>query len=379
MALNGYGPEQIARKLEHDLVLTPLYYWKEKGINRPGKIIGRPPHQWKSTSIIKIFDTEEYCGDIINFKTYTVSYKNKTSHINSEENRSIFRDVNTPIIDRTTFEMVQQKRRKVRKRNPNGEEEANLFSGLLVCADCGKNMWYHFNQKNPEIKFFDCSNYKGNRGTCPSTHYVRVDFLERVVLGEIRRLTRYANKYETDFLQAIADSSLDTAVETAKRKRRELNTLRARDKELDVIFERLYEDNLAGKISDDRFRSASSRYDDEQAALKQRVRELQAELEKEETRALTVDSFLAIVRKYTRARKLTARMLNELIERIEVYHAEKVDGVHVQHLVIHYTCIGPIEIPEEPDLPKPEVMVNTRKGVMVTYEPGRKDGEQIAG
>lgn len=378
MVLNGYGVEQIASKLTEDLILTPMYYWKEKGVRRPGKVVARPPHHWNSTSIIKMLATQEYCGDIINFKTHTKSYKNKKRLDNDEENWVIFRDANPAIIDRKTWELVQQKRGKVRRRKPI-DEEPNMFTGLLKCADCGHNLHYHFNQGNPDIKYFNCSNYKGNRGTCPSTHYVRLDFLERVVLGEIRRLTRYATKYETDFVGAMAAFSDAAALDEMKLKRKELASLAARDKELDVLFERLYEDKVTGDISPERYKKQTARYDEEQNALKNRMKALRMELDKEEKRALTTDSFLAIVRKYTRARKLTPRMLNELIERIEVYHAEKVDGVHVQHLVIHYNCIGPIEIPEELDLPKPDVVVNTRKGVMVSYEPGRKGGERIAG
>lgn len=377
LALNGYGVEQIAARLTEDRVLTPMYYWKEQGVNRPGKMVARPPHHWNNSSIIKILSTQEYCGDIINFKTYTKSYKNKKTHRNDEENWVVFRGVNKAIIDRTTWELVQQRRGKVRKCKPKAEEPS-MFTGILKCADCGHNLHYHFNQGNPDIKYFNCSNYKGNRGTCPSTHYVRLDFLERVVLGEIRRLTRYATKHETDFVQAMEHFSNAVALDGMKCRRRELNGLEARDKELDVLFERLYEDKVAGDISPERYRRQTERYDEEQLALKSRIKALRTELDKEEKRALTTDNFLAIIRKYTRARKLTPRMLNELIERIDVYHAEKIEGVHVQRLVIHYNCIGPIDIPEALDLAVPEVVVNTRKGVAVCYEPG-KAGEQIAG
>ncbi|WP_242622340.1 DUF4368 domain-containing protein [Intestinimonas timonensis] len=182
-----------------------------------------------------------YCGDILNFKTYSKSYKNKKRLANNRENWVIFQDVHEPIIERSVFEQVRQKRGKIRKRRTH-EGERNMFSGLLVCADCGHNLHFHFNQGNPDIKYFNCSNYKGNRGTCTSTHY-------------------------------------------------------------------------------------------------------------------------------TRARKLTPRMLNELIEKIEVFNAEKVDGVWEQRLRIHYNCVGAIEIPDLIPLPAPEVSVNARKGVVVNYAP----------
>ena len=366
MTLEGVGTEQIAAKLEEDGVLTPRAYWHSKGINRPGKVKDLPPTHWNSSSVIKMLSVQEYCGDILNFKTYSKSYKNKKRLENDRENWAIFKDVHEPIIERAVFEQVQQKRGKMRKRQAK-DGERSMFSGLLVCADCGSNLHFHFNQGNPEIKYFNCSNYKGNRGTCGSTHYVRVDFLEQVVLGEIRRLTKYASLYEDDFLKEVIGHSRQ-AEETERRlKEKELKSLLARDDELDGLFERIYEDNVSGKLSDDRFAKMSRRYEEEQKELSEKIKKLRSEIEKQSSRATSTDMFVSIVRKYTRARKLTPRMLNELVEKIEVYNAEKIDGEWVQRLRIHYNCVGEMNIPNEPALPIPAVTVNTRKGVFVSY------------
>ncbi|MFR3152964.1 MAG: DUF4368 domain-containing protein [Acutalibacteraceae bacterium] len=366
MTLEGVGTEQIAAKLEEDGILTPRAYWHSKGINRPGKVKDLPPTHWNSSSVIKMLSVQEYCGDILNFKTYSKSYKNKKRLENDRENWAIFKDVHEPIIERAVFEQVQQKRGKMRKRQAK-DGERSMFSGLLVCADCGSNLHFHFNQGNPEIKYFNCSNYKGNRGTCGSTHYVRVDFLEQVVLGEIRRLTKYAGLYEDDFLKEVIGHSRQ-AEETERRlKEKELKSLLARDDELDGLFERIYEDNVSGKLSDDRFAKMSRRYEEEQKELSEKIKKLRSEIEKQSSRATSTDMFVSIVRKYTRARKLTPRMLNELVEKIEVYNAEKIDGEWVQRLRIHYNCVGEMNIPNEPALPIPAVTVNTRKGVFVSY------------
>ena len=366
MTLEGVGTEQIAAKLEEDGILTPRAYWLSKGINRPGKVKDLPPTHWNSSSVIKMLSVQEYCGDILNFKTYSKSYKNKKRLENDRENWAIFKDVHEPIIERAVFEQVQQKRGKMRKRQAK-DGERSMFSGLLVCADCGSNLHFHFNQGNPEIKYFNCSNYKGNRGTCGSTHYVRVDFLEQVVLGEIRRLTKYAGLYEDDFLKEVIGHSRQ-AEETERRlKEKELKSLLARDDELDGLFERIYEDNVSGKLSDDRFAKMSRRYEEEQKELSEKIKKLRSEIEKQSSRATSTDMFVSIVRKYTRARKLTPRMLNELVEKIEVYNAERIDGEWVQRLRIHYNCVGEMNIPNEPALPIPAVTVNTRKGVFVSY------------
>ena len=368
MTLEGFGTEQIAAQLEKDDVLTPRAYWLTKGIKRPGKGKQQPPTKWNSSTITKILSLQEYCGDILNFKTYSKSYKNKKRIDNDRENWVVFQDVHEAIIERAMYEQVQQKRGKIRKRRTNNGEH-NMFSGLLVCADCGSNLHFHFNQGNPEIKYFNCSNYKGNRGTCTSTHYVRVDFLEEVVLGEIRRLTKFASLYEDEFVKAVIGHSQQAEQTDRKLKEKELRTLLARDEELDGLFERIYEDNVSGKLSDDRFAKMSRRYEDEQKELAEKIKKLRSEIEKQSSRSMTTDMFIGLVRKYTRARKLTPRMLNELVEKIEVFNAEKIDGVWEQRLRIHYNCVGTIEIPTVLPLPIPEVSVNTRKGVVVNYAP----------
>ena len=160
MTLEGFGTEQIAAQLEKDDVLTPRAYWLTKGIKRPGKGKQQPPTKWNSSTITKILSLQEYCGDILNFKTYSKSYKNKKRIDNDRENWVVFQDVHEAIIERAVYEQVQQKRGKIRKRRTNNGEH-NMFSGLLVCADCGSNLHFHFNQGNPETKYFNCSNCKG--------------------------------------------------------------------------------------------------------------------------------------------------------------------------------------------------------------------------
>lgn len=367
MTLDGMGTHQIADILSNEKVLTPTNYWISKGINRGGKKTSPNPYHWRASVVLSILDKQEYCGDIVNFKTYSKSYKNKKRYENDKENWVIFKDVHEPVIERTVWELVQKKRNGKRKRKQtNGER--NMFSSLLVCADCGSNLGFHFNQRNNEIQYFNCMGYnKGKRKICNSTHYIRVDFLEKVVLGEIRRLTKLATQYESEFAKIVMGHSIKTAQLERQLKQKELDTLTARDKELDNLFERIYEDNVSGKISDDRFSKMSAKYESEQKEISSRIKELQEELDKDKSKEVTSDMFMTSVRKYTRARKLTPRMLNELIEKIEVHQSEKIDGKTVQKLTIHYNCIGAIEIPDLDKLPENNVLVHTRQGVDVHY------------
>ena len=373
MSLDGCGVEQIADALSKDGILTPRFYWQQKGIHRPGKAPKYDPCHWNSSTITRILTLQEYCGDVLNFKTYSKSYKNKRRLENDRENWAIFLDVHEPIIQRSAWEKIQEKRGKIRKRRTH-EGEKNMFSGLLVCADCGSNLHFHFNQGNPEITYFNCSNYKGNRGTCTSTHYIRADFLEQVILAEIRRLTKFVSHYEKEFAKLMMGFSQKAAAEEVRTTLRELDAAIYRDKELDSLFERLYEDNVAGKITDERFARMSSKYEAEQKELRDKIKALQDAVERTKSKTVTADMFISAVRKYTRARKLTPRMLNELIEKIEVHQAEKVDGVWQQKLSIHYHCVGVVSIPQALPLPMPDITMNTRKGVYVSYVPAEKAG-----
>lgn len=338
MSLGGLGTEQIAAELTRSKVPTPSAYWKSKGVRRSNRK-EEDPCAWQHSTVIKILSLQEYCGDVLNFKTYSKSYKNKKRLINDPENVKVFQNVHDPVVDRNTWEKVQKKRGKVRKR-ATGNGEKNIFSGFLVCPDCGSNLHYHFNQKNPDIQYFNCAGYnKGSRKCCTSSHYIRVDFLEQVVLSEIRRLTKYVCHYEETFVKAITGYSQQAAEQENRLRQKELKALAHRDRELDILFEKIYEDNVSGKISDNRFSKMSQKYEEEQRELSARIRQLQSECDEAASKGVSTDAFVAIVRKYTRARKLTQQMLSELIDYIEVYQAEKVNGIYKQKLVIHYNCI----------------------------------------
>ena len=326
------------------------------------------PNRWGHSTIIKILSTQEYCDDVINFKTYSKSYKLKKRIPNSEANMAIFRGVYEAIISWADWERVQEKRGKTRKRMKK-DGEKSIFSGILVCADCGKNLWYNFNQKNPDIRYFYCSNYKGNRGTCETTHYIRVDFLEQIVLGEIRRLVKYVTKHSEDFIRAAIGSAQQTAEQNRVQMQKELRTLEARDRELDKLFSLIYEDNASGKIDDERFGRMSRQYTDEQRTIAEKVKTLRAELDIQSAQTLTADSFISTLKKYSRIKKLSQYALNELVEKIEVYQAEKIEGVWQQRLRIHYHGIGSISISEQLAISNCEITMNTRKGVNVQYSP----------
>ena len=288
---------------------------------------------------------------------------------NPEENRAIFRGVHEPIINRPTWEKVQALKAGTRRKRPTITQEPSVFSGYLKCPECGGNLTFHFNQGNHDIKFFSCQNHNSGLRKCSSTHYIRLDFLEQVVLYEVYRLACFANEYENDFIKAMVGRSAKAAENDRVRKKRELDGLLVRDGELDTLFERLYEDNVSGKIDDAWFAKMSKRYEQEQGENAKKIKALREELRKKDTQQMDMDIFLETVRRYTGATKLTRRMVAELIEHIDVYHAEKQDGITTQKIVIHYNCIGPFVVPDRKDIPELDILMETRKGVAVSYSP----------
>ena len=373
MALEGYGLAETATRLAADGVVNPTYYWRNRGTSRGGSKSTVEPTKWGHTTVKKILTLQEYCGDVINFKSYSKSYKMKKRIENPEENRAIFLNVHEAIIDRQTWEKVQALQKGTRRKKPTVAQAPNVFSGLLKCPECGGNLNFHFNQNNHDIKFFSCQNHNSGYRKCSKTHYIRLDFLEQVVLYEVKRLACFASEYENDFIKAMIGRSAKVAENTALRKQRELDALTARDRELDMLFERLYEDNVAGKIDDARFAKMSKRYEQEQGENAKKIKALRLELKKDESKRMDIDDFLETVRRYTDATTITKRMVAELIDHIEVYHAEKQDGVTNQRVVIYYNCIGAFDVPDRRKIPEADIIMETRKGVALSYAP-----EQVA-
>ena len=373
MALEGYGLAETAAQLAADGVVNPTYYWRSRGTSRGGSKSTVEPTKWGHTTVKKILTLQEYCGDVINFKSYSKSYKMKKRIENPEENRAIFLNVHEAIIDRQTWEKVQALQKGTRRKKPTVTQEPSVFSGLLKCPECGGNLNFHFNQNNHDIKFFSCQNHNSGYRKCSKTHYIRLDFLEQVVLYEVKRLACFASEYENDFIKAMIGRSTKVAENTALRRQRELDALTARDRELDMLFERLYEDNVAGKIDDARFAKMSKRYEQEQGENAKKIKVLRLELKKDEGKRMDIDDFLETVRRYTDATTITKRMVAELIDHIEVYHAEKQDGVTNQRVVIYYNCIGAFDVPDRRDIPEADIIMETRKGVALSYAP-----EQVA-
>ncbi|MDR1508275.1 MAG: recombinase family protein [Synergistaceae bacterium] len=375
MFMDGQGIERICVQFENEKVLTPSFYAAAHGIKVTGKKTQYSPYAWKHSAVSKILSLQEYCGDVINFKTYSKSYKNKKRHINPIENQAVFEGVHEAIIDRETWKQVQEKRNKTRHTRKPTTGEHNMFSGLLICSTCGTNLGFHFNQGNHDITYFNCQNYNNRgkqRGECDATHYIRTDFLEQVVLGDIARITAFTKHYEDEFIKILTDSTVKETERNTSMLEQELSTRKARNAELDVLFERIYEDSVNGKITEERFAKMSRKYEDEQAENNEKISALQKEIGSKAKKSGTANEFLAVVKRYTRIKKLTPEILQEFVDKIVVHHRRRVDSVDEQRIEIFYNCVGKIEIPDLKRIPQTEILIPTRKGVAISYSQTQK-------
>lgn len=343
MYLNGRGTEQIAGFLEKEHILTPNAYAKENGFKVSG-IVAENKYRWRSSTVSKILAQQEYCGDIINFKTYSKSYKNKKRRQNSRDNWAVFENVNEPIIQRDVFNKVQQKRGKVHNKKRKNAEH-NMFSGLLVCSDCGSNLHFHFNQGNESIQYFNCSNNNSRNRTCPTTHYIRADFLEELVRTDINRLIAFTNQYKDEFLRILEQSSGAESQSKLKSAENEIGRLLKRNEEIDKLFSAIYEDKIKGTISEERFEKMSKGYEKEQTDNKAKIFSLSEEIKSDAKQIDTTKMFLDIVDKTTHIEKLTAEIVREFIDKIVVHHRIKKDGITTQKVEIYYNVIGKFELP----------------------------------
>lgn len=366
MCLDGKGNETIARELQKNEVLIPMAYWRSKGLNRGGKKTQTNPYKWCKTTIQKILSQQEYCGDIINFKTYSKSFKNKRRIENSKENWAVFKDVNEPIIDRETFETVQKFISKTKRRTPKKENgERSIFNGLIYCGDCHSKMRYHTSTSNKEIHYFTCSDNKVDyRGKCPGRHYVRADALEEVVKLELRRLVEMLKIDESYFAQLLLRKNDEEREKDKKFLETELQKAIARSGTVSQLYEKLYEDNVIGKVSDEWFVELSHKYEKERMDLKAKIADTRHKIEELKNTNSEYEKFISAIRRFMQMDNLTSPLLQELIDHIYIFETEGTGKSRTQRIVIYYRFIGYVELP---NVTKQTHIADTRKGVAVEY------------
>ena len=362
MIIDGYGPMQIARKLTAEKIERPSYYLAKQGLGTcRGSCDMSHPYTWTPTSITDLLRKPEYMGHTVNFRTTKESYKDKHSKNNDPKDWMIFENTQEAIVDKETWELVQEIRSK--KHRPNKRGYVNPLTGLMFCADCGAKMYNHrtggYEKKdkdgNPTGKYtnaqdnYTCSTYSLSKGKfidCCTQHHVRTDVVMDLLLDTIRSTCGYVREHEAEFVEKIRSSSEVKREDSAKALKRSITKSEKRIAELDHLLQKIYEDNVNGKISDKRFTTLMERYEKEQAELEESVLTAKDEIAAFEDDTDKTEQFISLVHKYTDITELTAAMIHEFVDKIVVHEADKSSGVRMQQIDIYLKYIGKVDPPK---------------------------------
>ena len=345
LCIAGYGPCKITRILRDEKVLTPCAYYHTVGMsaNHP---MPADPYLWSNATIEAILANRKYAGCMVNGKTTTVSHKVHKLIRKPEDEWCITPDAQEAIIDENTWLRVQELRKNKRRIAATGR--TSLFSGLVYCADCGSKL--HFcaaKSLRRDQEFFRCSRYK--RKEC-TIHFIRDVALQKIVLEAVSALSDFVRSYESVFLFLAAKQSSADRTQTIRDLKSAVEAGRQRIDELDRLISRIYEDNLNGRLSDERYQRMLARYEKEQHDLMSFVADSETSLHDLERERTDMRMLLQGLRKFTQVRELTPEIVNTLIERIEVHNSDRSSGKLKVQVDIYFTAVGLFQLPGEQEL-----------------------------
>lgn len=358
LCMDGKGTSQIARILWKEKIETPAVHFNRIGV-KTSYPLPADPYCWKDTTVESILSRMEYLGHMVNFKYYKKSYKKKKSYLNAPENWVIFEDAHEPIVEKAVWERVQELIKHKRRMTKAGR--SGLFSGLLYCADCGAKLHFH-TCKSFEAKQdnYVCANYKSAMGLC-TAHYIREEVLKIMVLEHIRGVLRYIQQFKATFVRSKYEQSFEDRRKELAEMNREIVKSNRRIAELDKLFKRIYEDNVIGKLSDERFQAMSSDYESELRQLKADVIRMEADIARGEEITADFQMFLSNIRKYTDISELTPTILNEFISKIVIHAPDKSSGKRIQGIEIFYNAVGVVNIPTSEEISALEAEYSANK------------------
>ena len=361
MSLEGKGPYEIARILSEEQIERPSYYLAKRGLGTcRSNNNTATPYVWRGATVRDILSKPEYMGHTVNFRSYKESYKDKRAKKTPKEDWVIFKNTQEAIVSEEMWNKVQELRKTVRRTDTVGE--ANPFTGLLYCADCGAKMYNHRGgagrarnwkgelngKRRPDRDEYNCSTYNLSRQSYDkqcSQHYIRTEVVRKLVLETIKAVSDYVITNEEEFINRIYSTSRDKQKEGIKSLKRKIAQDTKRVNELNMLMKKLYEDNISGKLSDKRFEFMLSEFENEQDTLEISMENAKAEIEKYESDTVRADKFIELVKRYTDFSELTTPMLNEFVEKILVHEADYSSGERVQEVEIYLNFIGKFELP----------------------------------
>ena len=344
LCMQGNGMSAIATILWEDKVLTPSAYKASKGIGVSR--VSENPYCWEPSAVAAILENVAYIGCTESFKSTRLGFKSKKRIPTAKEMRAYIENAHTPIIDREVWDKVQMIREN--KRRPTKSGITSMFSGLLYCADCGAKLSL---ATANGYTHFRCSQYKRTSRTQNCTqHYIREEALYRLVLKQLQHFLSYLQQFERVFVKQQIDTTLAERRFELSAKQKQIEKDEKRIKELDRLFRKIYEDNVNGKLNDERFYKLSDGYEAEQEQLKQEIESLTAEVSEADMETTNVSKLIAVTKKYTRIDELTPEILNAFVDKIIIHEREKKDGKRTQQIDIYYSYVGIVDIPTDEEM-----------------------------
>lgn len=344
-AKSGKSLSEIAKGLENDKIFKPDRHRIEIGLKpiSSSSNVETLPYFWTRETLSAILGREEYLGHTVNLRTRKKSYKDKRKVDNPKEDWLIFKNTHEAIIDQETFDIVQKmrshKRSNQRYKNRAGHE--NLFAGLVFCETCGRKHYFCPQEKNGlNHDHYKCSGYRKPIDGCENPHYIQKSALIEIVSGKLRQTIQEAHFNQEDFLKKLEQQSQAQFNKDNKNQRQQLQKDEHRSKEIDTIIQKLYEDNLLGKISDERFVKLSQSYEEEQRQLQTSISDLTEKLAKQQEDNLNISKFMTRILKYTELPELTVEIVNELIDKIVIHKPTGTKRNRIIQIDIYYNFIG---------------------------------------
>ena len=347
--LDGKNRNQIAVYLKNEQVPTPTFYMKDRG---RGTAKSKPlneenRYKWNKTTLTKILTRQEYCGDVVNFKT-AKHFRDKRNHYVDRSQWQITENVHEPIVDRADFENVQRILENIPVKRPNGDGEIHPLSGLLFCKDCGAKMHIRIDYRNGGKRHIAyCSEYhkgKARNPKCNSPHIMDADLLMQTVSEVLKKIAEYSISNRADF-EALVKKSLDVQqTDRTKKQQKRVPQITTRLEQIEKVLDKLYEDNALGTIEQDRYEQMSQKYSEEYYTLKTELAEIKEQLSAFENAGGRAQRFVKLTERYADFAELTPAILNEFISKIEVHERDQKRARYaIQHIGIYFNHIGRFE------------------------------------
>ena len=325
----------VVKKYERNLTC------KNKTLNEDNRC------KWNKVTLTNILTRQEYCGDVVNFKT-TKHFRDKHNHYVDRSQWHITENVHEPIISRSDFETVQRILENAPVKRPNGDGEIHPLSGLLFCKDCGAKMHIRIDYRNGGKRHVAyCSEYhkgKAKNPKCSSPHIMDADLLMQTVADVLKKIAEYSISNRAEFEALVKKSLAMQQTDKTKKQQKRIPQITTRLEQIDKVLNKLYEDNVLGTIPQDRYEQMSQKYSEEYYSLKAELEQLREQLSAFENAGGRAQKFVKLIDRYADFTDLTPTILNEFISRIEVHERDKKRAKQaIQHIGIYFNHIGRFE------------------------------------